>query len=143
MELEAISPPDNVEDAVVVASKLQRFGTLIIDYIVYIVLSVILGVLIALIFGAPAIQGFRSYIWSSALLLFYYIGFEGILARTPGKYVMGTKVVTQTGGTPSWEQIVSRTLARFIPFEAFSLLFSDSSLGWHDTMPKTKVVRTR
>jgi uncharacterized RDD family membrane protein YckC len=55
--------------------------------------------------------------------------------------IFGTMVVSEKGGAASFGQILGRTFSRFIPFEPFSLLFSKDSCGWHDTLPKTRVVR--
>lgn len=73
-------------------------------------------------------------------MMLYYIFFEGLWTRTPGKFVFGTIVVNEQGGRPSIGQIVGRTFSRFIPFEAFSCL---GERGWHDSIPKTLVVMTR
>jgi len=35
--------------------------------------------------------------------------------------------------------IAQRTLCRLIPFDALSFLFNDS-VGWHDTLSKTRIV---
>ncbi|HEX7915911.1 RDD family protein [Rudaea sp.] len=129
-----------------VASKGQRFGTWIIDYIVFIIISGIIGALIALTFGHAGVQYLRGparFVISILVFLIYYIGFESAFGRTLGKFALGTKVITEGGGAPSLGQVIGRSFARMIPSEAFSLLFSDTNSGWHDTLPKTKVVRTR
>lgn len=129
-----------------VASKGQRFGTLIVDYIVYFTISAIAGAFIGLAFGHAGVQYLRGpgrFVVSISIFLIYYIGFESAFGRTPGKFALGTRVVTASGDAPSLGQVIGRSFARMIPFEAFSILFSDTNSGWHDTMPKTKVVRTR
>lgn len=78
-----------------------------------------------------------------AFILSYYFLFEGISGRTVGKYLTGTKVVSEDGGKASFGQVVGRTFCRLIPFEIFSfLLFDDKSrpVFWHDSFPKTRVV---
>ena len=62
-----------------------------------------------------------------------------------GKLITGTRVVTENGGKPRWGQIVGRSFARFIPFEALSVLFWNDKerRGWHDSLSKTCVVRKR
>ena len=72
----------------------------------------------------------------------YYCFFEGIFARSPGKWICGTRVVDLEGNRPSFLQVIGRSLARFIPFEAFSFLGS-RGIGWHDSLSSTRVVRTR
>ena len=74
--------------------------------------------------------------------LIYYAGTELLCYRTPAKFLTGTIVVAENGGPPTSGQILGRTLCRFIPFEAFSFL-GTPSVGWHDTIPKTRVVDAR
>ena len=127
------------------AGKGRRFLTYVIDYVCFMLCAGIFGVFLGLAFGEQALEmlsGWREYAFSFALFSAYYIGFEGLFARTPGKFACGTRVVDASGGPPSWGQVCGRTFARFIPFEPFSLLLSedDKRTGWHDTLPKTRVV---
>ena len=69
----------------------------------------------------------------------YYIVMESVWQRTIGKFLFGTKVVAMDGGKPSFGQVVGRSFARYIPFEALSFLASNPQ-GWHDSLPKTLVV---
>ena len=77
--------------------------------------------------------------------LLYYVPMEGLFGFTVGKLVTGTRVVNAQGGRPTWGQAFGRTLCRLIPFEPFSLFFSKDGevRGWHDSVPKTWVVRRR
>ena len=97
------------------ASKWLRLLNLLIDYIAFWVLGLVVGMVIIV---------------------------EGATGRTLGKLVTGTRVVNAAGGTPSFKQILGRSLARFIPFEAFSFL-GDDGRGWHDSIPDTYVIRCR
>src|SRR5262249_16412337 len=76
----------------------------------------------------------------SVVVFSYYTFFEGIWARTPGKFIFGTVVVNEVGGKPSIGQVLGRTASRFIPFEALSCF---GERGWHDSLPKTPVVMAR
>jgi uncharacterized RDD family membrane protein YckC len=74
------------------------------------------------------------------LYLSYYIIFEGISKRTLGKLITGTIVLSDnTFRSPTFKQIVIRSLSRLIPFEALSFL-TDRPYGWHDTLSSTIVV---
>lgn len=73
------------------------------------------------------------------IIMTYYSVLEGLTSRTLGKFVTGTYVVTDEGLKPSFANILGRTLCRFIPFEALSFLFS--SLGFHDRLSHTRVVK--
>lgn len=126
--------------AIVPAGKGRRLATLAIDYVLFIVLSACIGVIIALVFGEKGVQALESVpdIVIGVLIMFaYYVFFEGIWGRTPGKFILGTIVVSESGDRPSLGQVIGRTLCRFIPFEPFSFL---GERGWHDRIPKTLVV---
>jgi uncharacterized RDD family membrane protein YckC len=70
----------------------------------------------------------------------YYVYFELTFQATLGKFFTRTRVVTVDGGTPSFGQIVGRTLLRVVPFDALSYLGRDP-IGWHDRWSGTLVVR--
>ena len=69
----------------------------------------------------------------------YYGMFETLTARTPGKYITGTKVIYQDGTFPESGTVLIRSLCRQIPFEPFSFL-GILPVGWHDRFSKTIVV---
>lgn len=124
-------------------SKGRRFGGFAIDYLCYIGLSMAVGFLTVLVFGQEGIQILKEIpnaILGCFLLLFFYCFFEGIWARTPGKFILGTMVVNAAGEKPGFGQILKRTLCRFIPFDAFSYLGEGR---WHDSISKTQVVYVR
>jgi uncharacterized RDD family membrane protein YckC len=142
-------PRSNVVDAIVppsptvIAGKGRRFGTLVVDYIGCSLSGFLIGVLIGIIFGRSGVQFIRSvpsFVFGLIMLIAYYVFFEGMWARTPGKLVFGTVVVTESGHKPHLLQVVTRTLCRFIPFEAFSFF---GALGWHDSISRTRVIRTK
>jgi len=147
--LNPYSPPQSnvaVADSareLVDASRWRRFGTFAIDYILFLVISFCVGAATVILFGEAGIRALQSVpdlVLGLIILVAYYVFFEGIWARTPGKFLCGTVVVSQSGERASFGQVVGRTLCRLIPFEALSF-FSES--GLHDTIPKTRVVMAR
>lgn len=125
------------------ASEGRRFGTFLIDYVCFVVLSMAIGVLTVLLFGREGGEALRKVpgiLLGSIDMLVFYSFFEGIWGRTPGKFILGTVVVNAAGGQPTFGQVLGRTLSRFIPFDAFSFFGEE---GWHDSIPKTRVVLTR
>jgi uncharacterized RDD family membrane protein YckC len=137
--VEPIDPTYRLEPA----SKARRFGTLVVDYFAYLALSFLVGGILGALFGpagVKAIQATPNLVFGCIVLFAYYMFFEGIWQRTPGKWLFGTVVVNETGGKPSLGQIAGRTASRLIPFEAFSFF---GARGWHDRIPKTLVVRAR
>lgn len=74
-------------------------------------------------------------------ILLYYILFEKFTnGRSVGKYVTGTKVVSNDGNRLSWKQVLLRSLIRFIPFEPLSA-FTGSP--WHDQWTQTRVIKIK
>ena len=126
-----------------IANKGRRFGTFVVDYIGIMLLGFVLGIALVLIYGPAVIESLQrvpALVKGIVLFLLYYIPFEAIWARTPGKWVFGTEVITLDGTKPSFGIILGRTLCRFIPFEVLSFLGRD---GWHDRFSGTQVVRVR
>jgi len=69
----------------------------------------------------------------------YYFVPEYLFGKTIGKMITRTRVVTETGTQPTFNQLILRTLCRYIPFEYFSFL--GEGTGWHDTLSNTRVVK--
>lgn len=73
-------------------------------------------------------------------LLIYYMLFEGRFGRTPGKWVTGTQVVTDSERRPGWRVVMGRTICRLIPFDFVSIYFNARRRSWHDLLSSTHVV---
>lgn len=122
------------------ASKLRRFGTFAVDYLLFMVCGGVFGFSIALVFGergVAAIKAVPEFLLGVPVFIGYYLLFEGLWSRTPGKFIFGTVVVNDDLNKPSFLQVVKRTLCRFIPFEPFSFF---GARGWHDSLSKTRVI---
>ncbi len=133
------------------ASQGKRFANYLIDQVATIGFIVLLafgiGVLDAMeitggladrLFGDGS--GLAGNLIGILVGLIYYVVFEGLWGRTLGKLITGTKAVnSKTGGRIGFGALMGRTLARFVPFEAFSFLRAEAS-GWHDKWSGTKVV---
>ena len=127
------------------ASKGKRILNLIIDYIGFLALSFLIGVLGQIPALEGLVEGFFSLpdaMLGFVVFLIYYPPLEIIFGRTLGKLVTGTKVVDEKGKKPKAIQILIRTFCRFIPFEAFSFL-GDTGRGWHDSIPNVYVISVR
>jgi len=127
------------------ASSAQRFLNLLVDYVGVIAFAAVAGGVFAfarilLSGGVPPGTGTNQLVGMIAMIA-YYVLFETLGGRTLGKLVTGTKVVSADGRPASFSQIVGRTFARFIPFDAFT--FFGSTPGWHDSLSKTRVIRVR
>jgi uncharacterized RDD family membrane protein YckC len=125
------------------AGKGRRFLTLVIDQVGYYTFSFVLGIVLALAGAGQAIQGMnrlQELLFGAVALSIYYLFFESLWGRTPGKLVMGTRVVDMHGGQPAFRDLVKRTLARLVPFEAFTFF---GVRGFHDRISDTQVVYLR
>ncbi len=140
---------------VIPAGQRLRFVNTIVDTIisslVIFVAAIAIVVVIGAVWGEAGVQfylgsqffnSFLRFAYGILISLFYYIVLESLFGRTIGKLVTGTKVVNEFGGKASFGQILGRSFARMIPFEAFSFLGS-TGRGWHDSLPKTYVIKCR
>lgn len=85
--------------------------------------------------------GFEPYNfgWFYAIILMvYFIFFETIFQRTPGKYLSLSKVVNVQGLPPSWMSILIRTIIRLTIIDGFFIPFLQMPL--HDFLSETRVV---
>jgi len=130
------------------ASRGKRFINYVIDFIGYIIFSAIFGVVLGIVIGLIYPEALDSidfentiveYLFGALTGIFYYGLQEHYTGRTIGKYITKTKVVMRDGSKPSFKTILLRSLCRFIPFEAVTFLFGEST-GLHDTISKTRVI---
>jgi uncharacterized RDD family membrane protein YckC len=123
----------------------KRFANYIIDLIAisvfYGVFLFFLAIIVATVspssVNALGENSLLNYVIAFGTMFIYYGLSESLTGRTLGKLATGTRVVNNKGITPSVNEILLRTLCRFVPFDALSF-FGDS--GWHDDWSKTKVV---
>lgn len=137
------APPLPLERPVQVG-RWPRFFNFIIDRVVIIGMSFVVGVLGAMFFGATeeTFSGLNEFTLGYALTFGYYTFMEGVTGTTLGKLVTGTKIIGEDGQRPPFLKMLQRSLCRLIPFEPLSYLASDAR-GWHDTITKTWVVKSR
>lgn len=126
----------------------KRLVNYIVDHIGIWIITFLLFFLIALLIPAFArwanTESVGYSLVSSIVVLLlsvlYFVIFEGILQKTPAKYITKTKVVMRDGSKPPLKNIIGRSFARLIPFDQFSFLFGANPVGWHDSLSKTMVV---
>jgi uncharacterized RDD family membrane protein YckC len=136
------------------ASPGKRVVHWIVDYIVSYLLIIGIFIVIGLVleftdtgsadyFAAlEDINPLLDRIISMLLTIPYFIITEMISGKTIGKLFTGTVVVDRYGNKPQNVNIVKRSFARAIPFDAFSYLGSIPR-GWHDTLSDTYVVEEK
>lgn len=121
-----------------VASQHQRALNYLVDYYIQTIITILLFAHIYAFFPALA-AGSMGIVIGIVFWLAYYIFFETLFQKTPGKFVSRSRVVTATGVRPSFVVILLRTLCRMIPLESISFL-SWYPVGWHDKLSGTVVI---
>ncbi|QCB56546.1 RDD family protein [Sphingopyxis sp. PAMC25046] len=107
--------PEGVDLELRIASAGLRFGALLVDLIL-IQIALLLFFLLVLWAGLASQSDVAVAIWllgSFLLRTFWFIGFElGSRAATPGKRLMGIRVVARDGGRLTADAVVARNLIR-------------------------------
>jgi uncharacterized RDD family membrane protein YckC len=130
-------------DQLPTAGRGARFLNFFIDGIISRIFAPVSAALLLRSLGPGEHSPVLVLIFVLAAFFGYYVVLEAAFGWTLAKLITGTRVVRLDGTKPTVPQALGRTLARFIPFEPFSVLFSDSKLGWHDTLSNTRVVTVR
>ena len=135
-----------------IASSGKRLANYLLDSVFLLIFNVIfgfaLGIILA-IFSPESLDGIDNmgmllqYLLGFLVAMFYFTLFEVATGRTIAKYITKTKVVDEKGNHPNFDNILIRSLCRFIPFEVFSFLGSEPVVGWHDSLSKTRVIETK
>ncbi|RDZ26691.1 RDD family protein [Lysobacter silvisoli] len=129
-------------------TKVRRFFNWLIDKAVGYACWAVGAAVAVVILGEPAVQWFEEMsrllelVLSVVSMLAYYTLMEGAFGFTIGKLITNTRVVDEYGRPPGFGRALLRSLCRFIPFEAFSLLMSEDSVrrGWHDSLARCYVI---
>jgi uncharacterized RDD family membrane protein YckC len=86
-----------------------------------------------------------SALASVTLVVVYLFGFWVLAGATPGKQLLGLRIVDRTGQAPSPGQVVVRLLGYLLSALALGLgfvwLFGPERRGWHDRLAGTYVVK--
>ncbi len=121
--------------ALVEADGAKRFLNFVIDAAVIISMIIIFNKFYFFLKILHVHDAFK--IFDLALIFTYFYGLEMSIGKTVGKMITKTKVVTETGDKPTTQQMLVRTISRFIPLEP--VLYIGGS--WlHDSLSHTKVV---
>ncbi len=141
----AVEPPSSAAAAVEYMGFWIRLGAAIIDVIIiwfissvlsYSLLSSIVGYRISFLF---------SPFWFPAYWLYYWL-FTGLKGQTPGKMVVGIKVVNAQGDRVGLGVAALREFVRFISAYVLCLgflwiIWDKQKQGWHDKIASTYVVK--
>ena len=130
--------PEGVDLELKIASSGLRFGALLIDLTLMAVLLIVFSLLMLWV-GVASQSDVTVVVWmlgAFVLRTFWFIGFElGSRAATPGKRLMGIRVVARDGGRLTADAVVARNLIRelelFLPLQMLSVAaVEDMTSAW-------------
>jgi len=120
------------------SDKVARLANLTIDYIIF--LFIVFAVLSVTSDELHDPRKIFAVLFLGRTL--YYIFFEYLFGKTPGKMASNTTVLTEDYKRPSFERVVGRNFARLIPYSLFTFL-TKRPYGMHDAVSKTIVVNDK
>lgn len=94
----------------------------------------------------PQLEGVAYSIGMVVIYTVYYVSFTAIWGKTPGKMLLGLRVVDSEGNTPTFYRVLLReTVGKWLSaiplFLGFlSISWDEKHQGWYDRMAKTYVV---
>lgn len=130
--------PEGVDLELKIASAGLRLGALVVDLTLIVVALFVFSFFIAWV-GVGSKSDIAYVVWMLgffALRTFWFIGFElGQRAATPGKRLMGIRVVARDGGRLTADAVVARNLIRelelFLPLMMLGTGISEDAVsGW-------------
>lgn len=130
--------PEGVDLELRIASSGLRFGALLVDLTIIMIMLFVLALLIRFV-GIASGDDMGQIIGLLGFFLlrtFWFIGFElGSRAATPGKRLMGIRVVARDGGRLTADAVVARNLIRelelFLPLMMLGVgAAEDMVSGW-------------
>ncbi|MEQ1688803.1 MAG: RDD family protein, partial [Sphingopyxis sp.] len=115
-KLRSFVTPEGVDLQLQIAGSGQRFGALMLDLVFMAIILIVGSILLAM--SAIASVDAAAIIWLLGFFLlrnFWFIMFElGPRAATPGKRIVGIRVVARDGGRLSVAAVTARNLVREI-----------------------------
>jgi uncharacterized RDD family membrane protein YckC len=134
------------------ASVGSRLGAYLVDLIIAFVAFIAVGIASAVVgvvsdgLGA-IVSGLGFVAWLAATVLMLIVGEGGRLGQTPGKHLLGIKVVCQLPGPIGYGRATLRYVGRIVDSIVFGLpiglfwgLIDPQRRTWHDLIADTRVV---
>ena len=133
----------------------RRFWAFWVDQLILCFLNLlchwILGMMLAFVWGLHSNRYSLDTLTSAAFTLFisvvYFIWFHGLFGRTPGKRLLGLKVIQVSGRPMTLGVAFLRWVGSLVSQLALCLgylwvAFDPRKQGWHDKIAATLVIRT-
>jgi len=112
--------------------------------------AVIDGVTVGVISGVlQAFGGTPGMVIGWVFYVLYYVLFTGLRGQTPGKMLIGARVVDSQGRVPGlWRAFLREVIGKLLSAVVLLLgyvwiAFDGKKQGWHDKIAGTYVVRSR
>ncbi|MBW4575565.1 MAG: protein kinase [Aphanothece sp. CMT-3BRIN-NPC111] len=126
----------------------KRFLNCVLDSVFYLIFFIIFLFAIVLFIEANGVNTnvFDDNTWGIIGFINFYVSYfiyymtEALFGKSIAKFITRTKVVNRKGKKPGFCRTIGRTVARLIPVDVFSFLFSSNPIGWHDLISGTRVV---
>jgi uncharacterized RDD family membrane protein YckC len=146
------SAPADFEVTIEPAGFWIRVGAYIVDYLVFGLAVLALGVIFFFLLGgmrslAAVTSVAPTVSWIVAILFFaYHIYFVGSRGYTPGKGFLGLQIIRQDGTGMSYGDAAIRSFSYILSSIVLNLGFlwigfDRKKQGWHDKIAKTQVIR--
>jgi uncharacterized RDD family membrane protein YckC len=136
------------------AGFISRLMAYMIDLGIIVIVLLVAGLMIEIVTAIfPSIlldsnsffQLALAFVAVLATAAFYYIFFWTLMGKTPGKMLMGLRIVSLDGSRPTFWQSVRRFIGYFLSALLFYagywwVLLDNRRQGWHDKLAGTVVV---
>ena len=155
-------PPSDTQ--IVILGQYAGFVTRLIAWLVdYLIVAAVIGVLAILARFFLQFDGINDLLGTSqvarvimlgiayavaiSFLLLYYLGFWMLAGQTPGKWLMGVRIVRTDGERLLFRSALVRLLGYLLSFFLFLgylwVLYDNRRQAWHDKLAGTVVVRPK
>ena len=152
-------PPSDTQ--IVILGQYAGFVTRLIAWLVdYLIVAAVIGVLAILARFFLQFDGINDLLGTSqvarvimlgiayavaiSFLLLYYLGFWMLAGQTPGKWLMGVRIVRTDGERLLFRSALVRLLGYLLSFFLFLgylwVLYDNRRQAWHDKLARTLVV---
>jgi len=125
--------------------KLKRIAHLVLDFIIlfFTIISIMnlsLNLISHSLNLSKQFDKIGITIFLFLFMIIYHTVFEYLFNITPAKIITHSKLISINNEALTFKKIFKRSLARHIPFNSISFLFTD---GWHDKLTNTTVVNVK